>query len=311
MTKKALTALFTLLLATAWLAGCSAPGKPASPGGGTSKIKVVATIFPLADIAKNIGGEKVEVVTLLPAGSSPHTFEVTPEQVKNFSKAQVFIKVGAGLDSFGDKLVESSGNPSLVTVTATENIDLLDSSHQGEGRHGHRHLENKDPHVWLDPVLVKEYIAPQIAGALAEASPENTQYFRGNLDKYCDELDLLHKDIMERTAKLQSRTFIAFHSAWRYFARRYGLRDVAVEEFPSHEPTPQWIAGVIETARASGAKAILAEPQFSTKAAEVIAAEFGAPVLTVDPLGAENIPGYDSYLSMMRSNMKVLEQALR
>jgi len=158
--------------------------------------------------------------------------------------------------------------------------------------------------------LVKEYIAPQITAALIMAAPENARYFRDNLDKYCAELDLLDREIKERTAKLPYRTFISFHSAWYYFADRYGLSNIIVQEFPSQEPTPGWIAEVIATARNSGARAIIAEPQFSAKAAQVIAAEFGAPVLTLDPLGADNLPGYDSYLNLMRSNLKVLEPAL-
>jgi len=294
-----------LFLTTVFTTGCSTTAN--RPGGlkdQTSKIQVAATIFPLADIAKEIGGEKVAVVTLLPAGSSPHTFELTPGQIKKISAARVFIKVGAGLDLFGAKLAAAHTGPNLITVTVAENPVLQDYLQQ------YRAQTNRNPHVWLDPVLVKEYIAPQIAGALVRAAPENARYFKANLNKYGAELDLLNREIRESTAKLPHRTFISFHSAWYYFADRYGLNNIIVQEFPSQEPTPGWIAEVIDTARNSGAKAIIAEPQFSTKAAEVIAAEFGAPVLTLDPLGAENLPGYDSYLNLMRSNLKVLEQAL-
>ncbi|MCG8402571.1 MAG: metal ABC transporter substrate-binding protein [Firmicutes bacterium] len=353
---KKIVFFFSLLLLTFWLSGCATTHRPDAAK--EEKIKVAASIFPLADITGNIGGDKIETVTLIPAGSSPHTFEATPEQVKYLSRAQLFVKVGAGLDTFADKLVESA-NPGLVTVTVTDSVQLLDSlhrhgaegsthhhecAHQAKEETGHEHAEHatageehrhaeadnghlhqeshgtphqghhhgdKDPHVWLDPVLVKEHIAPQIAAALAEISPENSSYFKANLEAYCNELELLHQDMAEKTAGFNQHTFIAFHSAWRYLAHRYGLKDITVEEFPGKEPTAQWITQVVETARAENVKAILAEPQFSTKAAGVIAAEFGAPVLIVDPLGAEDKEGYDSYLSMMRSNLTVLEQALQ
>jgi zinc transport system substrate-binding protein len=297
--------LFLSLLSVALLTGCAgSTGRSDNPEEQPSKIHVAATIFPLADIAQEIGGEKVAVDTLLPAGSSPHTFEITPEQIKKLSALRVFLKVGAGLDSFGDKLAAAHTASDLITVTVMENPGLQSYLQQ------HYRQSHRNPHVWLDPVLVKEYIAPQIAGALVKATPENEQYFKTNLSKYCAELDALDRKIREKTAKLTHRTFISFHSAWYFFAARYDLNNIIVQEFPSQEPTPGWLAEVIETAKNSGARAVIAEPQFSTRAAEVIAAELGAPVLMLDPLGAEELPGYDSYLNLIHSNLKILEPAL-
>jgi zinc transport system substrate-binding protein len=308
LAKKVLVLTTFLLLLTGWLTGCS-ENVEQDPRAGESKIRVVATIFPLADIARNIGGEKVEVTTLLPPGSSPHTFEATPEQVKQLAEARVFIKVGAGLDSFADKLA-GSANPDMVTVTVTDNIELLSPLHEREEGHDHDH-SGGDPHVWLDPVLVREQIAPKIAAVLGEVSPGNTQYFQDNLEAYDKKLDLLHREIEETTSKFRYRSFVAFHSSWRYFSRRYDLEDITVSEFPSKEPSALWIARVVDRSRTGQAKAVLIEPQASPKAAKVIAAELKVPVYTVDPLGAENIPGYGSYLDMMRSNLKVFERALR
>lgn len=312
MNKKAI-ALVMIVLFALITAACNT-SKPAATDSG-DKIQVVSTIFPLTDITRNIGGDKVDVVTLIPPGASPHTFEVTPEQVKQFAEAQVFIKVGAGLDDFADKLVEST-NADLITITVTDAVNLFEGHDQNNcshdpGNQSHSHHGNKDPHIWLDPVLVKEHITTLIAGKLSGISPENQQYFQQNLDQYCLELDQLHQETENVTAGLEHRTFIAFHSAWRYFAERYGLHDITVEEFPGKEPSAQWIARVIDTAREKEAMAVLAEPQFSIKGADAIAEELGNPVVLVDPLGDENKPGYDSYLNMMRSNIKVLEQALR
>lgn len=336
-----LTAALVCLLLV-FTAGCGDfAGKPPQPG--TGKIVVIATIFPLADVAKNIGGDRVEVSTLLLRGVSPHTFEPTPRQMEQMTGARLIIQVGAGLDDWAGKLAGAAGKDHL-RVAVTEGLPLRAGGHQHAECVGHEHghkseqrtegpdhadghghgacpapeaaaadsaPEFADPHVWLDPVLVRDEIAPRIFSALRQAAPEHADYFAANLQSYQAELTRLHEDIAALTAGLQSRSFIAYHSAWGYFADRYGLVEAAtVLEAPGKEPSPGWIMAVVETARAHRAGAIFAEPQFSTKAAEVIAAEYGARVLILDPLGGENIPGYDSYTGLMRSNAEVLAEGL-
>lgn len=307
LAKKTVVTLTTLLLLTFWLTGCSSTIKANSSPTEESKLKVAATIFPLADMARAIGGQEVEVVTLLPPGSSPHTFEPTPEQMKQLAQAKVFIKVGAGLDSFADKLAHSA-NPDLVTVSITDGLVLSIPNQETKDDHQH---DGGDPHVWLDPVLVREHITPQIATALATACPGSAAYFNSNLEAYNKELELLHQDIEKTVSTFRHRNFVTFHSVWLYFCQRYDLEDITIEAFPSKEPSALWLTQVINRSRASQARSVFVEPQVSAKAAEIIAAELGIPVYTMDPLGAETIPEYDSYLKMMRSNLKVFEQALR
>ncbi|ACA59348.1 periplasmic solute binding protein [Candidatus Desulforudis audaxviator MP104C] len=324
-TRKTLAGLVCLLFVFA--AGCGGPAEtPQSPGPG--KTVVIATIFPLADIAKNIGGDRVAVSTLLPRGASPHTFEPTPRQMEQVTGARVLIQVGAGLDDWAGKLAGVAGKD-LLRVAVTEGLSLRAGGHQHAecAGHAHEHDHNAcpaaetaaadpaygfaDPHVWLDPVLVRDEIAPRIFSALCQAAPEDADYFAANLESYQAELTVLHADLTALTAGFERRSFIAYHSAWGYFADRYGLVEAAtVEEAPGKEPSPGWIMKVVETARAHQAGAIFAEPQFSTKAAEVIAAEYGARVLVLDPLGGEDIPGYDSYVNLMRSNAAVLAEGL-
>lgn len=308
----ALTAIFILVVL---LSGCTGNGQTGDLQA-TDKLKVAATIFPLADMARVIGGSEVDVVTLLPPGSSPHTFEPTPEQMKQLAQANVFIQVGAGLDSFAEKLAHSA-NPDLLVVTITDGVPLanpdqdLENHHQHEPDTGHHHEHDAgDPHIWLDPVLVQEHVVPQITAALAATRPGSTDYFNGNQATYNEQLELLDRDLKHTTAAFRHRSFVTFHSVWLYFGQRYGLDDITVEAFPSKEPSAQWLTRVIEKSRANQARCVFVEPQVSAKAAEIIAAELGIPVYTVDPLGSENKPGYDSYLNMMRSNMTVFRQAL-
>ncbi|RJX17894.1 MAG: zinc ABC transporter substrate-binding protein [Desulforudis sp.] len=326
-TNGVLLVLLAVLALSLW--GCGAKSVPSAEDPGL--ITVVTTIQPMADITSNIGGDWVRVVNLLPAGGSPHTYEPTPRQMAAMADASVFIWVGAGLDDWAETLA-GAGSSRLVKVRVTDSVELL--PFQGEHNHdlmygddqlGHIHDEVGhgqdhqdahahglyDPHVWLDPLLVRDHIAPAIAQALTDVLPDREAEFAGNLAAYREQLDDLHLSIAQDLNGLSNKSFIAFHSAWPYFCARYGLVQAAsVEESPGKEPSAKWIAEVVETAKRNNAKAIFAEPQFSNKAAEVIAREYGTDVLILDPLGGPNVEGRDSYLNLMRYNTRIFQQGL-
>lgn len=277
-------------------------------------VRVVATIFPLADIARQIGGSRVVVTTLLPPGASPHTFELTPGQAREIATADVLIRVGSGLDDWALRSQEDGRwLPPVVVVLTGDSSGLADRDHDrdhaGAGDHAHTH---GDPHIWLDPVRVKDEIAPRIAGALASVAPDARDSFESNLRQYQGELQDLHAHIAQAIEKCRTRRYISFHSAWRHFGARYGLIEVAsIEEFPGKEPSAGWIANVVDLARRSGVKVIFAEPQFSPKVASAIAGEIGGRVLLLDPLGGKDIKGRDSYLSLMEYNLSIFKEALQ
>jgi ABC-type Zn uptake system ZnuABC Zn-binding protein ZnuA len=145
--------------------------------------------------------------------------------------------------------------------------------------------------------------------ALTQADPPGAAVYQANTDRYLAELRALDQDYQTAVAAWRSRKFVAFHAAWAYLARDYGLEQVAVvETTPGREPSPAEMAAIIQTARAIGAQAIFAEPQFPSEIAEMIAAESGAQVLFLDPLGQP--PDY-RYLDLMRYNLAQISQALR
>jgi len=165
-----------------------------------------------------------------------------------------------------------------------------------------------NPHVWLSPPDAIHQVEA-IRDALIRADPAGAAAYRANAAHYVAELRALDTETRDTVATFRTRAFIAFHPAWAYFARDYGLEQAAViERAPGREPSPAEIAGVIRTARAIGAKAIFAEPEFPTKAAQVIADETGAKVLLLDTLGRG--PSY-SYLDTMRYNLAQMARALR
>jgi zinc transport system substrate-binding protein len=273
-------------------------------------LHVVATIFPIADIVRQIGGDAVEVVTLLPPGASPHTFEPTPAQMRDIAGARVVVRVGAGLDDWTEKLL-AERNPTLTVLTLTDGIRLLSltDAHADEaagGGHG------GDPHIWLDPVLVRDQLVPAIRQALTEAAPEQHERFASGAAQLREALTRLDADIRTDLAPLPNRAYIGFHSAWRYFGERYGLHQVAaVEAFPGKEPSARAIAAVVESARAAHVRAIFIEPQMNPRVAEQIARVCGAQTRVVDELGAPNLPGRNHYIDLMRYNAHMFAEALR
>ena len=282
---------------------CSVPAS-------ADKIKVVATIAPLADFARQVGGDRVEVTLLLPPGASPHTFEPTPKVVREISQARLFLKIGSGLEFWADRMLQSAP-PNILVVDSSSGVDLIkgvsDShDHNYQGRHART---NTDPHIWLDPVICTQIIA-KIETALSRTDPSNAGYYKKNAAGYQEKLRALDKEISGRTKLFRTREYVTFHSAWAYFSRRYGLKVAAViEESPGKEPAPRHVQRIIEILRGLNTRVIFAEPQFSPKIAETIARDAGAKVLFLDPEGGQK--GRETYIQMMTYNLAIMEKALR
>jgi zinc transport system substrate-binding protein len=149
-----------------------------------------------------------------------------------------------------------------------------------------------------------------IEAGLIQVDPARAEGYRSRAASYLKKLAALDEEIAREVQSWKSREFIAFHPAWVYFARRYGLKQAAViEQSPGREPSPAELARIVETAKRIGARAIFAEPQFSSKAADTIAQETGVRVLFLDPLGSSLADR--SYISMMRYNVTQMAEALK
>ncbi len=316
------TRLVSALLAVlVLLGGCSV-----SPTGDDG-VKVTASIFPLADIAENLGGDLVEVTVLIPPGASPHVFEPTPEAFRRFSETRLFIMVGAGLEFWAEKLITATASPDLAVIRAVEGIELiqLNGQHQTH-QQGHRidslgrqpgqgSLDQRpaqgNPHVWLDPVVVKS-MAGRITEALIRLDPGHAEAYRQRLRAYERRLDLLDRTIGEQVARFRIKEYVSFHPAWSYFARRYGLNEAGViQESPGRDPTPKHIESMVKAIQGYGIKAVFAEPQLNPSAASAIASEAGIKVLILDPLGGPDLPDRDSYIGLMEYNLQVMQEAMR
>jgi zinc transport system substrate-binding protein len=257
-------------------------------------VRVAATIFPLADVVRQIGGAGLEVTTVLPPGASPHAFEPSPLHVRELARANLVVTIGGGLDDWLDRLL-AIGERVPARLVVTRALPVV----------------NGDPHVWLDPLLVRDRIVPAVRDALTAAVPGSAARFGEGASRFGAELGALNEEIAARVLHFRRREFIATHAAWRYFARRYVLREIGVlEESPGKEPAGAALATLVAAGRAAGVRALLADPQTSRRFALVLAAELGARVVMVDPLGGAGIPGRDSYVALMRWNLSAFAEAL-
>lgn len=311
-------------------------------------VKVVTTIFPLADIIRQVGAEGVEVVNLLAAGASPHTYEPSVEQAKAVADADLVIFIGGGLDNWAVKLAEGVPQVRLLEIMPLVEDYHLDydplylpheeghhHSHENKYCHTHAHDHNyghdcdghgcghddvcerghyhspHDPHIWLDPLLVRDVVAPLIQAELLSVNSAWQDLFQEKLSHFQLELTVLHEEIAAQVALFRQKRFISYHSAWNYFAHRYGLEEVAaVEVFPGKEPSARWMAELVKLAAKHEIKVLFAEPQLGGHIAEVIAREIGGEVLLLDPLGGVGLAGRDNYFDLLRYNTEVLARGM-
>lgn len=274
------------------------------------KVAVVTSIYPVSDIVRQVGGDRVEVGFMVPPGASPHTFEPKPSDMVKLDSARIFVMIGAGFEFWAEKAVKATGRRDLKVIVLSDGVPLLKGTDE-RGSGGHHNGEAADPHIWLDPLLVKE-MAGRIAAALIELDPAGKAYYLERADKYRKELDGLHGLIAGSVANFRVKEYVTFHGAWNYFSKRYGLKVLGViEESPGKEASPRHIAKIIGEIRRSGAKVVFAEPQLNPKTAEVIAREAGARVLMLDPIGGPGIRGRDTYIGLMRYNLSVLQDVMK
>lgn len=264
-------------------------------------VAVAASIFPVGDIVAAVAGPTFRVAVLLPPGAGPETFEPTPQVVQELAAARLIVVVGGGLDAWVQKLSAAADSRAEV-LTLTEGMEL---KREGAG------AGTGNPHVWLDPILVRDRFLPRIAEALARTAPDADAALRERARAYADSLSALDAEIRGLLAPLESRAFLAVHPAWVYFAERYGLRQfAAIHPSPGQEPSAQRLGQLADSARALGLHVVFTEPQTSPAEAEILAREIGAQLRVLDPLGGRTVAGRDSYLALMRYNARILAAGL-
>ncbi len=278
---------FILILILALTVPGLAVGCGSSDGHSSTRETVVASFYPLAFAAEQVGGEAVSVENLTPPGAEPHDLEVSPSDVSEIKSADLVLLLGHG---FQPQLEDAAGSgPEVVALLDTPALDL--------------HPDG-DPHVWLDPIRYVK-IVDRIGVVLRRAAAVSRLLAR---------LRKLDNDYRRGLADCARRDIVTSHEAFAYLAERYGLNQIAVTGLnPEAEPTPQALQQTVDVVRASDATTVYFERLVSPRLAETVARETGTKTAVLDPIegltDTERKQGAD-YFTLMRANLRALQAGL-
>lgn len=275
---------------------------------GFAKISVVTSSSDLAAIAKEITGDLAKVDAIASGKSNLHYVEVLPSYMLKVAKADIYCKVGLGLDYWANSIIDGSRNGDLIVVDCSQGIEPLERPTQKvDASMGDIHPEG-NPHYWLDPRNGK-VIAENIFDALTKADPENTRIYRANLEAFDKKLDEKWAEWQQRISKLDGLEIVSYHNTWPYLATAFGFNVVGfIEPKPGIEPTASHTAQLIDMMQGRQIKAVFKEPYFSPRAAETIAKATGA-IIFVAPPSVGGVEGADTYFSLFDTLLGMLEAA--
>ncbi|MBN2373995.1 zinc ABC transporter substrate-binding protein [bacterium] len=277
-------------------------------------LNVVASIFPLQEFAKAVGGKKVKVDMLLPPGAEPHTWEPRPSDIVTITKADIFIYIGAGMEPWIKDVLEGAKHDSLTIVEASDWIDLIEEKGLSLSNHDHHHPKGADPHIWLD-FYNDQIIIDKIAEAFCLRDPDDTNLYMQNAADYKNKLSDLDKRYIQGLEGCKGAYMIfGGHSAFSYLTKRYGLHQVTLYGIsPDSEPSPKKLAEVVDLTKKLGIKTVFFEKMVNDRLARVIAEETGAATLALNPgpnLSKEEREAGTSFISIMDENLKNLRKGL-
>lgn len=275
---------------------------------------VSVSILPQKYFVEQIAGDTLDVNVMVLPGNSPATYEPKPSQMRELTNSSLYFAIGVPFErTWLPKFAKNA--PKISIIHTDEGIQrrmMASHSHEedthdhGHGHHDEHHDEKKegnpDPHIWLDPILVKTQ-ASNIAKALIETFPENKALYETNLKEFKVRLDKLDKEFKDIFSNVSSRKFMIFHPSFGYFASRYGLEQIAIE-IEGKDPKPAQLAKLIEHAKEEGIRFIFVAPQFSKKSAQIVANEIGGEVGILDGLAYE-------WEKELHKNATILAKTLR
>ncbi len=273
-------------------------------------VLAVATYSVIADLARQVAGDRAQVISLVPPGTDPHTYEPRPDDLRRVAEAQLVFYNGFNLELWFDRLIQGSGTRARIVVASAgvTPIVIRDPMSRFDG--------SPDPHAWMDVRKVIEHYVPNIRDAFIDVDPGGGEIYRRNADHYISELEVLDQLIRERSAGVppSRRKLVTTENAMHYFAARYGFTVVGwvYTLAPEAEPPARRIAELVERIRREQVPALFVDVTLNPRLVERLSQETGVPIkgaLYIDSLGEEG-SGADSYTGMMRTNVDLLVRGL-
>jgi ABC-type Zn uptake system ZnuABC Zn-binding protein ZnuA len=274
-----------------------------------TKLKVVTTVAPHADLVREIAGERVDLVQMIPDGTDSHTFEPRPSDARVLQDADLIILNGLHLETPTQRMADANKKPTTpylvlgdTTIEPTDEIfDFAFPASQGD----------PNPHLWLNVAYARNY-AQLIADQLVQMDPDNAGYYQANFTTLAGRMDQLDQAISAAVQALPptNRKLLTYHDSWAYFGRRYRMDIIgAIQPSDFSEPSPREVAALIDQVRANNVPAIFGSEVYPSKVLEVIGRETGAQY--VSSLRDDDLPGpagssTHTYLGMMLEDMRTM-----
>jgi ABC-type Zn uptake system ZnuABC Zn-binding protein ZnuA len=276
-------------------------GPQAPPAHGQTALTAAATIDVFADFARQVGGDRVEVIQLLGDGVDPHDYQMVPGDLANINRSQLLFYNGYNLEPWLSGVLAGAAGPGLRLVQLTEGLTPILIGN------------NPNPHFWMNPQLAARYVE-RIRDAYTTADPAGADMYQANAARYLDQLAQLDRDLESQFSQIppENRKLVTAHDAFPYFARRYGFELIgAVLSGEAQEPSPNQMIALIRQVRQAGVRAVFTEPQFNPRLMEQVAREAGVGLVITysDTFPADgSIRTYDQ---MMRANGNNITASLR
>ena len=304
------------------LLACNGVARSAAPAPtrGSDQRSAIASFYPLQEVLEQVGGSRIAVSNLVPAGAEPHDLELSPRELERLRTASLLVYIGGGFQPGLERALQAAEAPSLTVLDVAQGLPLLEGSGENDaeeapvarGRTDARSGQ-RDPHIWLDPVLMKDVVG-KVRDALARIDPGGRDVFETNAQSYAAQLDALDVELRVGLERCARREIITSHAAFQYLARRYGLEQVSISGLsPEAEPSPQQLAAAARIAREHGARVIYFESLVDPRVATTLAREVGARTLLLNPiegLTPEEQAQGKRYGDLMRENLANLRAGL-
>ncbi len=286
---------------------------PAFAGDPLTKLRVVTTVAPHADLVREIAGDRVDLVQMIPDGTDSHTFEPRPSDARFLQDADLIVLNGLHLETPTQRMADANKKPStpylmLGDTTISPADYLFDFSFPAS-------RGDPNPHLWLNVAYARNY-AQLITNQLVQMDPDNADYYQANFTTLAGRMDQLDQAIYLAVQALPeaNRKLLTYHDSWAYFGRRYGMEIIgAIQPSDFSEPSPREVAALIDQVRANNLPAIFGSDVYPSKVLEVIGRETGAQYISSlrdDALpGAPGSPSH-TYLGLMLEDMRTMFSAL-
>jgi ABC-type Zn uptake system ZnuABC Zn-binding protein ZnuA len=283
------------LLASVLLTACQ---EEEAKEGETPRVKVAASLAIFADFVRQVGGDRLDVSTVIPAGADPHTYEPPPGRVARLTEADLVIVNGLGLEAALQDVIEENTPSSTPIIELSQGLSVTNDD------------QSANPHLWLDVQNAMAYVE-RIRDALVEIDPASAESYRANADSYLSELRALDEEVAAAIDSIPSdrRKLVTFHDAFPYLAQRYGLEVVGVVvASPGKEPSAKDVADLVEAIAAEDVPAVFKEPQFNASILELAADDAGVEICTLYSGALDK--KVDTYVKLMRFDAKELVRCL-